>query len=327
MRRLPPSVAILALMALLVLILALQALPASDAHPQGARAPPIVELSVNVVISQDTVQANVTNSQDGVAEFDGNVSVGKLPTSLQRPTVTLEVSPISGWELVISPDTMVFTNEMPQPFHLTVKVPAGTQAMSKAVTVTATAQDLVQTVTASTTATVAVRQYFKLAIGSMEPTLWDLKPGDTAVFEVTIYNEGNGKDTFSIDLVDVHHALDGFDLQRTVDIPAGQWVSISISADTREDFDTGNRPSVELRLIVTSTGAQRQGLTYTQEYGLMIFFETFMGNLAEKWPTYVMWSVGLVVVAVVLVVAVRRVRRRRRLDHDALASLGSGPSQ
>ena len=322
----PSTMAMPVLLGLLVLVLAVQALPMADVGSQGANTPPTIQLSVNVDLSPETLPAVVSSSQVGMAEFSGNVSVGKLPITVQHVTVTLEAIPISGWSLILSPSVMVFTSEAPQEFFFTVQVLPKTQVTSKVVTVTATASDGVQRVSASTTVTVTVPQFFKLSIHSDEQSVDDVRAGDTVPFEFTIHNEGNGKDTVSIDILDESHALDGYDLTRTVDIPPYQNVSITVSLDTRKGFEPLNGLSPLITKKVSSVTARNQGTEYSQMYSFALNFYTFRMDLAEHWPIYVGWGVGLAVSCVILAMVVRRIRRRRRQDRETLAAFGDGES-
>lgn len=318
-----PWMALPALLGLFALALALAAAPAADARPDGPAAPPIVELSVSLTFSPDTANATVTNTLEGVAVLNGNVSVGKLGTSMQRVTVTMEATPIQGWELVISPSTMVFIAQYPQEFALSVRVPAKTLVSSKAVEVTATATDGIQTATASTTATVSVRQFFQLSVVT-EGGAALVKAGETALFDITIINEGNGKDTFMMDIVDEQHVLDGFDLPKSVEVPPGQSATVSVSARTREDFDTGAHGSADVVLVITSAGAEQRGDVLDQQFTLTITFKTLAYELEKNWPSYVGLGIALAAVVVVVAVVVRRIRRRRHLDREALVAIQDG---
>ena len=271
--------------------------------------PDAIVLSVEVSLTPGALTAIITNSQSGVVIFSGNVSVGKMSTSIQRITVTLEASCV--WSAEVSPSTMVFTNADPQPFYLSVEVPPKTHVMSNKATVQASATDGLQVASGSAECTVMVRQYYKLTIGSDIP-LTEVEDSPATVDGVLrLYNEGNGMDTFRIEIINPPGILTDYDLDETVSVGAedSSDVGYTLFLEKDTDFIHGDVDLITFR--ITSMGASGAGLAYFQEYSISIFFPPTREKILDHWSTYVGWGVGLGILGAIAVVMVRRRRRAR----------------
>ncbi len=296
---------------LYALVLALAVNVTVPFPPTDALIPPDeVILSVAVSITPDILTALVTESQNGPVLFDGNVTVSKTSSSVQRVTVTLSVS--CEWSAQVSPSTMVFTDENPQVFVLTVVVPPKTQVTAKEATVSAYARDPVQDARASAKCTVAVGQYYKLSVNTEEPMSEISSSSATVGGVLRIYNEGNGRDTFRIEITSKPDGLDDYDIEESVTIEPSGYVDVQYTLFIEADVGLGDGYLAYVNFKITSMGAVNAGIPYSQEYSVTIYKPSARANLEEHWPTYVGWGVGLGILGTVAIVMVRRRRRARK---------------
>jgi hypothetical protein len=237
---------------------------------------PVPVLTLSLVPTQ--LEARVTNSQNGPVMFGGNATVEKFSGNLERVTVTLSASCI--WPAIVSPTTMVFTNMQPQPFYVTVVVPPKTSSLEIGqliISGTAKAPGM-PAATATANAVVTVAQYFKLSIGADTP-LREVKPGDITYNTVNIYNEGNGLDSFELEVTNTKDLLKkqfNVIIERTsIDIQQEEYAQIKITIQTPQGFRLWARDLVLVTLKVNSVEARNNNLLYSQEYSLSIFMKGF----------------------------------------------------
>jgi hypothetical protein len=175
------------------------AMPNDPVAEEVEAAPnPIPILSLSLFPSQ--LQAKVTQSQLGAVTFGGNATVEKIQ-GIERVTVTLAAVVNTGWPVVISPQTIPFINPRTERFQVTVIVPPATSSLltgNVIISGTAKAPGLAP-IPASASAVVTVSQYFKLRIEAESP-LREVKPGDLTFNVVNVYNDGNGQDTFELEI-------------------------------------------------------------------------------------------------------------------------------
>ena len=265
-------------------------------------------ISVALSITPSTLTAMVTESQNGPVKFDGNVTVGKTSSTAQRVTVTLSVS--CEWSAQVSPSTMVFTVEGAQPFWLTVVVPPKTQVMTKEVTVSAHATDPIQDARASAKCTVAVGQYYGLLVAMDEPMTEISSSSATVEGVLRLYNEGNGRDTFRIEVVDSPDGLDDYDIVESVILESWGYMDVRYTLFIEADAGLTEAYTALVNFKITSMGAESAGIAYSQQYSITIYKPSAKETIVEHWSTYVGWGVGLGVLAAVALVLVRRRRRK-----------------
>jgi len=280
--------------------------PAMDGD--GTR-PDALALSVEVTLTPASVTAVITNSQNGSVTFGGNITVGKLLGSIQRVTVTLSASCI--WKTEVSPLEMVFVNEGSQQFYLTVVVPSKTNVCTSEAIVYAHASDGFQSADASAKSTVAVAQYFKLSLGSDRPVhVIDDSPA-TIDGTLQIYNEGNGRDTYRIEVVSPPNGLVDYDVDESVVVAseARGDVDFTLFVELESGFTEG--ASMLVTFQVTSMTASELDQGASQQYSFTVYRSPTSDQIARDWPTYVGWGVGLGILGAVAITVVRRRRRRR----------------
>jgi hypothetical protein len=271
--------------------------------------PDAVIISVALSITPSTLTAMVTSSQNGPVQFAGNVTVGKTSSTVQRVTVTLSVS--CEWSATVSPATMVFTNEVPQGFELHVVVPPKTQVMTKEVTVSAHATDPVQDASASAKCTVAVAQYYGMVVHMDEPMMEISSSSATVEGVLRVNNEGNGRDTFRIEVVDEPDGLDDYDIAESLTIEPWGHMDVRYTLFIEADAGLTERYTAVVNFKITSMGAASVGNPYSQEYSVTIYKPSARDALEEHWSSYAGWGIGLGVLATVAIVLARRRRRSR----------------
>lgn len=251
---------------------------------------PIPILSLSLFPSQ--LQAKVTQSQLGAVTFGGNATVEKIQ-GIERVTVTLQAVVNTGWPVVLSPQTMPFINPTTQRFQVTVIVPPATSSLltgNVIVTGSAKAPGL-SPIVAAASAVVTVSQYFKLRIEAESP-LRQVKPGELTYNVVNVYNDGNGQDTFELE---IENNKDLVKKQFTVllgstDITVQQdeYQPVRVTVQTPQKWTLYKKEMNTFILKVTSSEARAKNLLYVKTYPLYIYmkgyyipgFDPFMAILA-----------------------------------------------
>ena len=161
--------------------------------PVEATANPMPVLSIK--LDHSNQQARVTERDQDTVQFNGQVTMDKIPVC--RPVVTLRAMLDIGWDLRLDPSVMVITSTTPQSFTVAVTVPQGPPS-----NITGTLKILGRFSVcgygglAEATAIITVDPYFKVELYSKQPVI-EIFPGDQAYFTVWIRNQGN-----SVDFVD-----------------------------------------------------------------------------------------------------------------------------
>jgi hypothetical protein len=265
--------------------------PAPEVVDEAEAAPnPIPILSLSLYPTQ--LQAKVTQSQLGAVTFGGNATVEKI-NNIERVTVTLQAVVNTGWPVVISPTTIPYIIATTERFTVTVIVPPGTSSLQTGnviVTGSAKAPGL-SPIVASATAVVTVAQYYKLRIEAESP-LREVKPGELTYNVVNVYNDGNGQDTFELE---IENNKDLVKSQWTVllgstDISVQQeeYSPVRITAQTPQNWRIWAKEIHTIVVKVTSGEARAKNLLYSKSYPLFIYmrgyyipgFDPFMVVLA-----------------------------------------------
>ncbi len=279
--------------------------------PEAGATPSQLWFSMSVDLDPDVGYATPTNTQEGPCQLGGNVTVEKLPSNLQRITVTLSGETNTGWAVVVSPETMVITSSnRPVPFYATVVVPSATPVGSGKLTVTATGTDGLQTETSTTEATVIVRQYFRLdVVGAWEPE--KVRPGDWITGELEIVNKGNGKDTVWVEIAEAHKSVWDFEVDDAVILNPGQSATVEFTLYTDEAYKPEGTGNLSVTIAVVSRTASSQGVNHTVNFVVTFSYLSFKEKLAEDWPVYTGLGVAIAVVAVLSYYGLRWWRAKR----------------
>jgi hypothetical protein len=238
---------------------------------------PIPILSLSLFPSQ--LQAKVTQSQLGAVTFGGNATVEKIQ-GIERVTVTLTAVVNTGWPVVLSPQTIPYINPGTQRFQVTVIVPPSTSSLltgNVIISGQAKAPGL-SPVTAAASAVVTVSQYFKLRIEAESP-LRQVKPGELTYNVVNVYNDGNGQDTFELeienneDLVKKQFTV----LLGSTDITVQQdeYQPVRVTVQTPQQWTLYKKEMNTFIMKVTSSEARAKNVLYSKTYPLYIYMKGY----------------------------------------------------
>lgn len=283
---------------ILVIMLMLPACAPDILGPPVSAAP-----GISAIVDLDPAQqeAEVTQSHMGEANFSGSVMVDQpAPLSSQ---VTISGSVTTGWPIEISPQSFQITGPTTVTFTVVVIVPPATNALlAGTMRVTASVKaPMMSPVEVETSAVVTVGQYHKVRIEADDYTL-EMDRGESKDVQLTIYNDGNGPDTFSISLVDVPSGLTAVLGQIKMTIPPDEFQTLVLRVETKRGAEGG----VHTLLIRVDCDQVEDDVSYRKECPIQVSVETLSDNLTR--PVLV---VPLVLFAGVLV-ALFIVRRRRR---------------
>ena len=236
---------------------------------------PIPILSLSLFPSQ--LQATVTQSQLGAVTFGGNATVDKIQ-GIERVTVTLQAVVNTGWPVVISPTTIAFIAPRTQRFSVTVIVPpAQSSLITGSVIVTGTAKVPGLTpIVSQAQGVVTVAQYFKMRIEAEAP-LREVKPGEITFNVVNVYNDGNGQDTFELE---IENNKDLAKKQWTVllgstdiSVLQDEYMPVKITAQTPQKWKIYIKQIETITIKVTSAEGRAKNLLYTKTYPIFIYMK------------------------------------------------------
>jgi len=281
----------------LVALMLLSAFVGIAAPKAEAALNPVPVLTLNLDPIQ--LQANPTNSQNGAVIFAGNATVTKLSSQAERVTVSLTAS--CEWTTVISPATMVFTLSQTQKFHVTVLVPPKTSSLIVGrllISGTAKAPGIaIQTASAS--AAITVGQFYKLSIGSDTP-LREVGPGDITYDTINIYNEGNGLDSFELEVANSKELIkDEFNViieRSSIMVNQDEYAQVKITIQTPQKWRVYAKEIHLVTIKVTSAEARNQAILYSQQFSLSIFMKGM--HIPGFDPLLAVLAVGIMAVGI-----------------------------
>jgi hypothetical protein len=251
--------------------------PLPAAEEAEAAPNPIPVLSLSLLPSQ--LQAHITQAQLGTVTFGGNATVEKI-RNIERVAVTLTAVVNTGWSVVISPSTIVFINPGTQPFSVTVIVPPSTSSLltgNVLISGSAKAPGLAPIVSAAS-GVVTIGQFFDLSIEAEQP-LRQVKPGELTYNLVNVYNEGNGQDTFELEIENNEDLVkrDFTVLLATTDITVLQdeYQPVRITIQTPQTWTLYKKEMVSLTVKVTSSEARAKNLLYAKTYPLFLYMKGY----------------------------------------------------
>ena len=210
-------------------------------------------------LSPTSQQANVSPVDDAYVTFYGNATVDKLPTPLQRVTVTLEAS--SMYETAIEPSTMVFTASGSQSFAVKVIVPSRTHSfMICQLLVNGNAKAPGMPVAmATTSALITMSQYFGLEARVVGGTFAGLRAGSVLNGTLRVSNTGNGLDTVAIELLDPSWTVSSSHINQTAEVGPEKSVELPFTLRVVDDLP-GDNWSRAVAFKCTSSEACDDGL-------------------------------------------------------------------
>ena len=218
---------------------------------------PIPILSLSLYPTQ--LQAKVTQSQLGAVTFGGNATVEKI-SGIERVTVTLQAVVQTGWPVVISPQTIPFINPDTVRFTVTVIVPPATSSLL--------------------TGNVMVTGSAKApGLSPVVASLREVKPGELTYNVVNVYNDGNGQDTFELE---IENNKDLVKAQWTVllgstdiSVMQDEYSAVRITAQTPQEWRLYAKEIHTIIIKVTSAEARAKQLLYDKTYPLYIYMKGY----------------------------------------------------
>ena len=225
------------------------------------------------------VQAKISSSQLGAVTFGGNATVEKIQ-GIERVAVTLTAVVSTGWPVVISPQTIPFINPGTKKFHVTVIVPPSTSSLlTGAVRIDGSAKAPgLAPVVAAASGVVTVSQYFKLRIEAESP-LRQVKPGELTYNTVNVYNDGNGQDTFELEIENIEDLVkDQFTVllgSTDITVPQDEYQPVRMTVQTPQQWTLYKKEMNTFILKVTSSEARFKNQLYVKTYPLYIYMKGF----------------------------------------------------
>jgi len=262
--------------AFILMILALpvqfaaEAMAASNCGPGLAEPAPGPGLTID--ITESSLEAQVTESQPGLATFHGTVTV-QMPT-VRGAEVTLTSSTDIGWVSQVSPTTLQLSNGQAGPFTVTVVVPQGTAAsqMGNLIVNGRAVASGVQA-TAEATALLTVRPYYRISLDAVKRTV-EIAPGGTARFSLRVTNAGNSIDSFTVQFSNQDELRkQGWSLGHTSasleGVNPGEFHLMTISLTAPASLSPYLSRETALAVKAWSDGAREQDQNVTLDYSLV----------------------------------------------------------
>lgn len=232
-------------------------------------------------LNPDAREVVVTPSSIGSASFSGTISVTK-PPAVGIVTVQLDGSCSTGWNTVVSPQTVPFTAPGDIQITVTVVVPQATPTSSIGkVLISGIASYPGGTKSASSSATVTVIQYFRINPQSQNPFVV-MSPGTQAILTLDLYNRGNGLETMVIDFTNLKKLQDKNwvitpSTYQVDNVPTDEYDTIKITIKPEKPFIMSYKHGEisYLEITVSSENAQIQGLVVVKKFFYAIMEDGF----------------------------------------------------
>jgi hypothetical protein len=138
---------------------------------------------------------------------------------------------------------------------------------------------------------VTVDQYFKARIEAEAP-LREVSPGDLTYNVVNVYNDGNGQDTFELEIVNNKELVDRqFTIllgSTDMSISQGEYSPLRVTVQTPQEWRLYAKEIHTIIVRVVSAEARSDNLLYSKEYPIFIYmkgtyvpgFDAFFGIIA-----------------------------------------------
>jgi hypothetical protein len=288
----------------------------ADEIPQNDQQPGLPTVIISL---QETSQtAHVGPSDSGEVVFNGTVSVSSNPAT--QVEVTLMAEDTWGTSTVI-PSTLTFPRSGIESFTVHVLAPAQ-ESMSNPGTVTVTGRwELVPgglggpaDPVSGVTGRIEIGQFYAFSITSPQTHLQG-SPDSQMVFSITIQNNGNGLDLFSIEIVNERELIDkDFDIimtQKEIEIlesPAEDNVRIQVSVPP----SSKSLGQTTIQVEVKSDHGVGEGVP-AQNIDLVVEVSGENFVLTTEFSYILVIILGLIILGIFLFWRRRRRRRKKKL--------------
>jgi hypothetical protein len=250
---------------------------AADAGAQSII--PVVELSV-----EPATQEVDASSGAASAVYNCSVFVEGLPLVRYRVNLTADCEV---WHASCDPASFIVTGSGNNSFHTTVSVPAGEPGgQARVLTVNATVSTTGVSLNASTTYSVlTTRQSFGLNLSTDTPNL-AVTAGKTASWAFALKNTGNGRDTFSLSVIDLqtyNHNNWTLKFNRTfMSVDSGDTGVCTINITPAQE---SKNQTVAFQIKAYSRGASYQDITVEDTLELQLSVAAAGGGDGKKPPS------------------------------------------
>jgi hypothetical protein len=222
------------LLTVLVLVLVSPGITAAPPSIDG----PAIGPSITITLEPPQLEAQLTDEQLGAVTFGGTVTV-ELPPII-KGTVTMQAVVNTGWPVVLSPQTVLFSGPGEEDFQVTVIVPPATSAQAEGVVTVTGSLKLpgLGPVVTSATAMVTIAQYYLTEIDSTEQKV-RVHRGDEITLEGTINNGGNGPAIFMMSIVEEPSDVALTFAQRSFELQPDEFATFRIKANVGKGVRIG----------------------------------------------------------------------------------------
>jgi hypothetical protein len=302
------------LVAIVAAAVLLTGISAGWSGPAAAIPNPTAPVLTVTIDEPTTVEAVVTEKELGFANFAGTVTMDKLP--FERVMVVLTVSVDTEWVAVLSPTTMVFTSNGPQPFTFVVTVPEATSAEEVGhVKVTASASGTGYSVSDDAKANVTVAPYYRIKLEPSTP-YQEVPPGNTAVATMVVQNPGNAVDSYTLEIENAKALKDqgwSVELDKTsiAGLRPGGEAQVTITARPSDDWSWDiwtDRPT-SIVLKAASQGATTNSTPVYQSAPVFVYQK----GLNMPMVNLIIGIITILVISSVIAVIFIRRRRKKRM--------------
>ncbi len=229
-----------------------------------------------IYVEEPEQEAEVGPGQSGLVQFTGRVYCEGIGVGNNVQQILFSLKTDAGnWSASVSPSTMAFSaTQTEQPFRLSVRAPPRTSYLEyQEVMITGQATPIPGLVPVDVNPThtnVYIKQFYDVMVDSSSPYK-ELAPGKTTAFELRVHNEGNGFDSFNIDITNQKQLADaGWVVHvsaSSVDIEERGTAKVSVSVTTPMDWTIWTNEISGINLKIVSEGSQMAGgLVKDEEY-------------------------------------------------------------
>ncbi len=244
---------------------------------------------LQLTLTPNLLQAEVTNSQVGEVEFAGTAEVDQP----RMMTSTVELSATSVWTANVSVPEFEITGPGSQEFTVKVTVPPKTSSLEVGqVIVSGTCRSPGMPVAVSqANAVVTVAQYYKTSLGSNTPSI-AVERGDEVSCTINIYNEGNGITVYQVEIIEQPDDIEVSLPQSRVEVPAEEFKQINLDISVGEDAPY-RISLITLRVVALEDGEQVDTNSFSISVHVEFPVESFSGVMIAV--VGVLAAVGIVV--------------------------------
>jgi hypothetical protein len=247
--------------------------------------------------------ANVRPGEHGTVIFPGTVEA-RIPagSNTQDVVVYLSGSTTNTWPVVVNPPTIQVDPGGEAPFQVTVAVPPETSYyVEDQLTITGTATTFPLGLNYNiqgTTGTIRIQQFYKFALSCDKPYR-EIAPTEQTVFNIKIWNYGNGRDTFNINIPNYNTLVsNGWNIQLeryTIYVMEKTPETVKVTIQSPVKFNHWINEVTQVKVdVVSKQQLELEATSFTETYPLAIRQRGF--SLPGFDPIFVIMSFAFITV-------------------------------